>query len=179
MVDCYLHRQWSLLNTKLEGNQNRYSLTFLHIHWPSWGCWLKVSGTEILMSIAPSSCLLLTANWQHGIKLKRGGQLFFSPWLTHRLKIFLKGIPGSVCSRYKAAPSHVRGRRGLQSLIGQRLQSLLNPHRASPWPVMALTPTSTRPSPLTHKHIYTNLSKHACTNWTMPALINTTSLDMY
>lgn len=76
IVDCHLHRQWSLPNTKLEGNQNRYSLTFLHIHWPSWGCWLKVSGAEILMSIAPSSCLLLTANWQHGIKLKRGGQLF-------------------------------------------------------------------------------------------------------
>lgn len=109
-VDRHLHNHCCLPNTKY-----RYSLTlFLHIHWPSWSCWLKVSGAEILMSIAPSSCLFLTANWQRGIKLKRGGQLFFpSPWLTHRLKIFLKGIPGSVCSWYKATSSHVRGRRGL------------------------------------------------------------------
>lgn len=182
IVYCHLHRQWPIPNATLQGNQNRYSLTFLHIHWPSWGCWLKVSGAEILMSIAPSSCLLLTANWQHGIKLKKGGRLFFPSLIDSSIEDIFKRESLGVYAPGTKQPHPVSGdREGCTSaLIGQRHQSLLNPHRAPPWPVTALTPTSTTPSPLntpTHRLIRTHLNKHSCTHWTMPALINMTTLD--
>ena len=49
----HLSGRWSAPNSRTRReNQNRCWSTSLHIHWPSCGCWLKVSGAALLMSIA-------------------------------------------------------------------------------------------------------------------------------
>lgn len=114
------------------------------------------------MSVAPSSFLLLTANWQHSIKPKRGGQLFFFFFflslIDSSIEDIFKGNPWECVLLVQSSPPiPCQGtERGCKSaLIGQRLQSLLNPHRAAPRPVTALTPTSTRPSTLNMQNIFT------------------------